>query len=85
MTLEFENAESPFKVKCDVHPWMGAYIGVFDHPYFSVSNKDGAYNITELEPGEYVIEIWQEMLGFKRANITVKDGANYLNFTFKRP
>lgn len=26
-------------MKCDVHPWMSAYIGVFNHPFFGVSNE----------------------------------------------
>ena len=43
ITTQFENSEKPFKIKCDVHPWMIAYIGVFDHPYFAVTG-DGATN-----------------------------------------
>src|SRR5688500_1634253 len=33
------------KVKCDVHPWMCAWVGVFDHPYHSVTGDDGAFEI----------------------------------------
>ena len=83
MTVQFDKSEAPFKVKCDVHPWMGAFIGVFDHPYFTVTNDDGSYVISGLEPGDYVIEAWHEKLGSQTANVTVGDSA--ANFTFKKP
>ena len=83
MTVEFDKSEAPFKVKCDVHPWMGAFIGVFDHPYFAVTGDDGSYVISGLEPGDYVIEAWHEKLGSQTANVTVGDSA--ANFTFKKP
>ena len=83
MTVQFDKSEAPFKVKCDVHPWMGAFIGVFDHPYFAVTGDDGSYVISGLEPGDYVIEAWHEKLGSQTANVTVGDSS--ANFTFKKP
>ena len=85
LSVKFEKPEAPFKIKCDVHPWMGAYIGVFDHPCFSVSGDDGTYIISDLKPGEYVIEAWHEKLGSQTANVTVSDSAAHQNFTFKKP
>ena len=55
--------EEPFKVKCDVHPWMGCYIAVFDHPFFDVTNKDGVYELRNVPPGKYVIQVWHETFG----------------------
>ena len=83
MTVQFDKSEAPFKVKCDVHPWMGAFIGVFEHPYFAVTDDDGSYVISGLEPGDYVIEAWHERLGSQTANVTLGDSA--ANFTFKKP
>ena len=85
LSVKFEKPEAPFKVKCDVHPWMGAYIGVFDHPCFAVSGDDGTYILSDLKPGEYVIEAWHEKLGSQTANVTVSDSAAHQNFTFKKP
>ena len=85
LSVKFEKPEAPFKVKCDVHPWMGAYIGVFDHPCFAVSSDDGTYIISDLKPGEYVIEAWHEKLGSQTANVTVSDSAAHQDFTFKKP
>ena len=85
LSVKFEEPEAPFKIKCDVHPWMGAYIGVFDHPCFAVSGDDGTYIISDLKPGEYVIEAWHEKLGSQTANVTVSDSAAHQDFTFKKP
>lgn len=70
-TQSFGQAEGMFMIKCDVHPWMSAYAGVFNHPYFSVSKKDGKFTISGLDPGTYEIEAWHEKLGVQKATVTV--------------
>ncbi len=74
VTTSFEKEEAIFHVKCDVHPWMSAYIGVFTHPFFSVTGTDGKYTISGLDPGTYTITAWHERLGTQTASVTV--GAN---------
>jgi plastocyanin len=74
VTTTFDKPEPIFQVKCDVHPWMNAYIGVFEHPFFSVTATDGKYTISNLDPGTYEITAWHEKLGTQTASITV--GAN---------
>jgi plastocyanin len=68
---KFDKEEPIFQVKCDVHPWMGAYIGVFTHPFFSVTSTDGKFTISGLDPGTYEITAWHEKLGTQTASITV--------------
>lgn len=67
----FANAEMFIPARCDVHPWMGAFISVFDHPYFGVSGADGAFSLDQLPPGEYVIEAQHETLGTQTQTVTV--------------
>jgi len=74
MTTTFPKPEGMFQIKCDVHPWMSAYMGVFTHPFFSVTGTDGKYTISGLAPGTYEITAWHEKLGTQTASITV--GAN---------
>jgi len=83
---KFTKEEAMFLVKCDVHPWMGSYVGVFGNPYFAVSGKDGKFTIPGLPAGSYEIEAWHEKLGTKTA--TVKVGAEpavTADFTFAPP
>ena len=73
-TTTFDKPESIFQIKCDVHPWMIAYVGVFTHPFFSVTSTDGKFTIANLDPGTYEITAWHERLGTQTASVTV--GAN---------
>ena len=82
----FDKPEAMFQIKCDVHPWMSAYVGAFTHPFFSVTAKDGKFTISGLDPGTYEITAWHERLGTQTASVTV--GANETktqNFKFAPP
>ena len=85
MSVKFDKSEDPFKIKCDVHPWMGAYLGVFDHPYFAVTDDSGSYTISGLPAGKFVIEAWLENVGTQTADITVDDCGASQDFSFKKP
>ena len=67
----FARSEIMIPVKCNVHPWMKAYIGVVSHPYFAVTGADGSYSLKGLPPGDYKIEVWHEKLGAQEQEITV--------------
>jgi plastocyanin len=86
MTTTFPKPEGMFQVKCDVHPWMSAYIGVFTHPFFSVTSPDGKFTISGLDPGTYEITAWHERLGTQTASITVgASDTKTQNFKFAVP
>jgi hypothetical protein len=72
-TRSFSQAEVMIPVRCDVHGWMAAYIGVQDHPYFAVTPEDGGYRIDNLPPGDYVIETWHERYGTQTQSVTVPE------------
>ncbi len=74
MTTTFPKPETVFQIKCDVHPWMQAFMAVFSHPFFSATKTDGKYTISGLDPGTYEITAWHERLGMQTAMVTV--GAN---------
>ncbi len=82
-TRSFATAEVMVPLRCDVHGWMNAYVGVLDHPYHSVSNSSGAFNLSTLPPGDYVIEAWHERYGTQTQNVTVTTGQTAeVTFTF---
>ena len=86
VTTTFDKPEAIFHIKCDVHPWMSAYLGVFSHPFYSVTSTDGKFTISGLDPGTYEITAWHERLGPQTASVTV--GANESktqNFKFAMP
>ncbi len=69
----FENPEVMIPVRCDVHPWMQAYVGVVPHAFFDVSGEDGSFRLEGVPPGDYVLEAWHETLGTQTMNVTVPD------------
>jgi len=82
-TRSFGAAEVMVPLRCDVHGWMNAYVGVLDHPYHSVSNSSGAFSLSTLPPGDYVIEAWHERYGTQTQNVTVTTGETAeVTFTF---
>ncbi len=71
-------------VKCDVHSWMQAYIGVMDHPYFATSDLSGNFSISGLPDGAYTITAWHEQLGQQTMDVTVAGGAmSEANITYQ--
>jgi plastocyanin len=75
LTFTFPKPEMFLKFKCDVHPWMFAWVSVFDHPYFAVSGKDGSFKIANVPAGKYTIQAAHRKAGIVTQEIEVKDGA----------
>lgn len=83
ITRIFKNPELPFQTKCSAHPWMGVQVAIVDHPFFDVTDKEGAFEIKNLPVGKYVIQAWHEVFGVKTQTIEVKEGEKLkLDFTF---
>jgi len=82
LTKKFTAAEVMVKIKCEVHPWMAAYAGVLDHPFYGVTGEEGTFSIEDLPAGEYVLEAWHEKYGTQTATVQVPDTTE-VSFTFK--
>lgn len=84
LTKTFEKPEVMVKLKCDVHGWMSAYVGVLEHPFFSVTDEKGEFHIPKLPAGEYTVEAWHEEYGAQEAKVTVgADGSGTAAFKFQ--
>lgn len=59
----FPHPELAIPVVCNIHPWMRAYLFVFANPYFGVTTKSGAFDLSNLPSGTYTIEAWHERFG----------------------
>jgi hypothetical protein len=67
--MKLNDAAVMSTIKCDVHPWMRAYAGVMEHPYFAVTKADGAFTIKGLVDGEYTVAVWHEKLGTSEVKV----------------
>jgi plastocyanin len=77
MTNQFhlKDEEVMLRVRCDIHSWMTAYVGVVNHPYFAVSHPDGTFEIDNVPAGNHPIQAWHERYGPLTETARVKAGA----------
>jgi len=50
----------PLPVACNIHGWMKSYIGVYNHPYFAVTDENGNFEIKDAPAGKHRLMIWHE-------------------------
>jgi plastocyanin len=85
MEVKLEKPEI-IAVKCDVHPWMSGWLFVAENPYYSVSDASGAFSLSEVPAGKYVVELWHERLGTHSKLVQVEpNGKLEINFEFAGP
>lgn len=83
ITAKYENAEF-IPVKCNVHPWMRAYIVVLKTNHYDISKQNGSFTLPDLPPGKYQITAWHETYGTQTADITIAGTeTKEVNFTFR--
>ena len=70
----YDSDEGVLSLKCDIHPWMQAWVVPVDNPYYAVTGPDGSFTIKDLPPGTYTVEAWHESLGTRTQKVTVPAG-----------
>jgi uncharacterized membrane protein/plastocyanin len=84
ITMVFDKPEIFLQSKCSLHPWMGAFIAIMDHPYFSITNEKGEFKIFNLPAGTYTLEAWHEVFGTITKELTLTDRDSIsLDFNFR--
>ncbi len=80
----FPRDEIAIPVKCNIHPWMKAYMAVLPNPYFQVTTKDGAFDLKNLPPGTYTLTAWHELYGTSDQTVTIgAKESKAVTFVFK--
>ncbi len=85
--LVFDKPEVFVQFKCDVHPWMFAYVGVVEHPWFAVTDGNGSFALPSgLPPGQYTLAAVHRKLGEQTQTVTVgASGSAPVTFTLEVP
>jgi hypothetical protein len=73
--FRLNDEEVMVRLKCDLHSWMAAYIGVVSHPYFAVTGGDGTFMIPNVPVGPQTVQIWHEQYGLLTERVSVKASA----------
>jgi plastocyanin len=74
------------RVFCEIHSHMSAFVLVFAHRYFAVTDPDGDYRIDNVPPGNYNVFVWNEALALESRRVAVPEtgGDIEVNFAFGR-
>jgi plastocyanin len=81
-TFQLRN-EGILRLRCDVHVWMVAYVGVVKHPYFAVTNATGTFMIRGVPAGTHTVEAWHERYGRLTSAVTLEPGGTAnVEFTY---
>lgn len=73
--FRLKDEEVMLRLKCDVHSWMAAFIGVVTSPFYSVSDRTGTFVIDKVPAGSYSIQAWHERYGPVVQTVRVRAGA----------
>lgn len=83
-TVAIRHEETMLRVRCDIHSWMTAYVGVVPHPYFAVSDRGGRFRVANVPAGRHTIRAWHERYGVQTRTVEVRAGqATTVEFTYK--
>jgi hypothetical protein len=72
----------PVSIECNIHPWMRGWVRIFNHPYFAVTDENGAFEFKDAPAGDWQLMVWHGSGGWlggaKGRNgqpISIKGGA----------
>jgi plastocyanin len=63
------------RVFCDIHSHMSAFILVFGHRFFSVTDNEGRYQIDGVPPGTYTLVAWNDGQARETRVVTVPEAS----------
>ncbi len=70
ISIAFRNPEV-LRVNCDLHSWMRGWVVVTEYPFYAVTDDDGGFVFDNIPPGNYTLQVWQEILGDVNQHIQV--------------
>jgi plastocyanin len=70
------------RVFCDIHSHMSAFILVFAHRYFALSESDGTYRLENVPPGTYTVVAWNESAPLESRRVIVPDAGGEVEVNF---
>ncbi len=72
-----------FIMKCNLHPFLQTHGLFVDNPYYTITDKNGRFNIDGIPPGTYEVTAWHPYLEASHGTITIEAGKPAtLNFEF---
>lgn len=71
-------------VICDIHSHMSAYVLVFSHPFFTLTDSQGRYTLPNVPAGSHTVKVWSELGAAEPRRVTVSAGVVDADFRVER-
>lgn len=68
------NKSGVVRVFCDIHSHMSAFIIILENPFYSIGDKNGNYEIKEVPPGKYKLNVWHDSIEFNPIELNINSG-----------
>jgi plastocyanin len=85
LDFTYDKPEEFLRFKCDVHPWMFSYVSVLNHPFYSVTDETGHFEIKGLPDGKYKVKFKHRKAGEKIQEVEIKDGKATVDVALQAP
>jgi plastocyanin len=70
------------RVFCDIHSHMSAFVLVFAHRYFSVTDDEGRYRLENVPPGTYTVVAWNESASTESRRVVMGENGGEVEANF---
>src|SRR5207248_3328288 len=65
ITINLKSDRFPVRLSCNIHPWMRGLVGVYNHPYYALTDANGNFEIKLAPAGSFRLFIWHEGAGWR--------------------
>jgi plastocyanin len=70
------------RVFCEIHSHMNAFILVFAHRHFALTNAQGEYRIDGVPPGTYTVSVWHPGVTIKSESVRIPEQGGEVELSF---
>ena len=63
--INLKSDRFPVRLSCNIHPWMKGFVAVHDHPYHTLTDANGNFEIKLAPAGAFKLFIWHEAVGWR--------------------
>jgi plastocyanin len=70
------------RVFCEIHSHMNAFILVFAHRHFALTNAQGEYRIDGVPPGTYTVSVWHPGVAIKSESVRIPEQGGEVELSF---
>jgi len=71
------------RVFCEIHSHMNAFILVFAHRHFALTNAQGEYRIDGVPPGTYTVSVWHPGVTIKSESVRIPEQGGEVELNFE--